>query len=185
MTVISRPAAAGAAAAVLLAAALVLHGAIFAVFSWFAHPWRLAALIAAALVLAAIWHGTFTRHSDRGVRAGRQERGLARADAKASAARAQREAAVVIAAIEARRPAIAPPVKHSASWGEPPTETIKFDGHLTEEQAEDLHGSGALRAISRDDGRLVPGSFPAGAEVLSLLLGEVAIELDGHLTEEQ
>src|SRR6266496_6790817 len=43
----------------------------------------------------------------------------------------------------------------------------------------DLHGSGALRAISRDDGRLVPGSFPAGAEVLSLLLGEVAIELDG------
>ncbi|SRR6266496_890687 len=157
MTVISRPAAAGAAAAVLLAAALVLHGAIFAVFSWFAHPWRLAALIAAALVLAAIWHGTFTRHSDRGVRAGRQERGLARADAKASAARAQREAAVVIAAIEARRPAIAPPVKHSASWGEPPTETIKFDGHLTEEQAEDFR---ARWEAARHEPPVVPRDCP-------------------------
>src|SRR6266496_3740780 len=128
MTVISRPAAAGAAAAVLLAAALVLHGAIFAVFSWFAHPWRLAALIAAALVLAAIWHGTFTRHSDRGVRASTAERKLARRAAKDSAERAQREAAVVIAAIEARRPAIAAPVKHSATWGEPPAEIVAYDG---------------------------------------------------------
>ncbi len=135
MTVISRPAAAGAGAAVLLAAALVLHGAIFAVFSWLAHPWRLAALIAAALVLAAIWHGTFTRHSDRGVRAGRQERGLALAEARAAAERAQREAAVVIAAIEARRPAIAAPVEHSATWGEPPTEIVAYDGPpLTSEE---------------------------------------------------
>jgi hypothetical protein len=128
MTAISRPVAAGACAAVLLTAVIVLHGVIFAVLSWLAHPWRLAALIAAGLVLAAIWHGTFTRHSDRGIRNDRAERGLARAAAKADAARAQREAAVVIAAIEARRPlALAAPA-HSATWGEPRTEIIDYAG---------------------------------------------------------
>jgi hypothetical protein len=52
MIVTSRRAvAAGAWAAVMLALVLVLHGVIFAVFAWFAHPWRFAGAITAALIL--------------------------------------------------------------------------------------------------------------------------------------
>jgi hypothetical protein len=127
MTVPGRPAVAGAAAAVLLTAILVLHSVIFTVLAWLAHPWRIAALTAAALVLAAISHGTFTRHgAHRGPRVTRDERDAARKAAQASAEKAQREAAVVIAAIEARRPAIAAP-RPSADWAprfEPRTEII-------------------------------------------------------------
>jgi hypothetical protein len=68
MIVTSRRAcAAGAGAAIAVALAIMLHGLIFAFFSWLTHPlWRLGAMaiLAAALVLAwkAITHGALDPH---------------------------------------------------------------------------------------------------------------------------
>src|SRR6266704_1331351 len=120
MTVISRPAAAGAAAAVLLY--LAVTGPQWAFTPWFAVP---ALTLLAGLGLHAL--GLFDSHhaaadgSTRGIRTTRRERKARISDSEAAAQKAWDEmlAEYRPLAIEA-----APPVKHSATWGEPRTEVV-------------------------------------------------------------
>jgi hypothetical protein len=127
MIVTSRRAvAAGAWAAVMLALAVIFHGAIFAVLSWFAHPWRLTGLIAAAGAYLVLWlRGTFGPRGGHGARTlpwtrrRRRKQAGERADAAWDAARDTRAIWAEFWAHEAARPRAiepAPVMEHSANW---------------------------------------------------------------------